>query len=228
MSGVLIAVLALTAPPSEGTTTQALPPTRATLERKRIPLRSGPELRDAVRAALRRWARPTDTQADQAARELLRLHQELRADARLSRSQRAYFLGKVRIRLDQLSDQISKRIARAKRLAENRKPKSVGLPEGKAGPLAQRQFGGPAGGFMPGGGMGGRPFGGGAGMQVPDHGQELVELIQTVIRPETWDVNGGPGTIYYWYPGRALVIRQMGEVHEEIGGALDQLRRAGP
>ena len=81
---------------------------------------------------------------------------------------------------------------------------------------------------MPGGRMGGRPFGGGAGMQVPDYGQELVELIQTVIRPETWDVNGGPGTIYYWYPGRALVIRQMGEVHEEIGGALDQLRRAGP
>ena len=129
MSGLLIAVLALAAPPSEGTSTQALPPTRVTLDRRRIPLRNGPELRDAVRAALRRWARPTDTQADQAAREFLRLHEELQADAKLSRSQRAYFLGKVRIRLAQLSDQISKRIARAKRLAESRKPKSVELPE---------------------------------------------------------------------------------------------------
>lgn len=228
MSGLLIAVLAVAAPPSEGTATQAIPPARVTLDGKRVPLRNGPELREAVRATLRRWARPTDTQADQAAREFLRLHEELQADAKLSRSQRAYFLGKVRIRLAQLSDQISKRIARAKRLAENRKPQSVELPEGKAGALAQRQFGGPAGGLMAGGGMGGRPFGGGAGMQAPDYGQELVELIQTVIRPETWDVNGGPGTIYYWYPGRALVIRQMGEVHEEIGGALEQLRRAGP
>ena len=69
-------------------------------------------------------------------------------------------------------------------------------------------------------------FGGGA-LGMPDYGQQLVELIQTVIRPETWDVNGGPGTIYYWRPGRALVVRQMAEVHGEVGGVLGQLRRAG-
>ena len=71
------------------------------------------------------------------------------------------------------------------------------------------------------------PARGGAAMRMPDHGEQLVELIQTVIRPETWDVNGGTGTIYYWYPGRALVIRQMDEVHEEIADVLGQLRRAG-
>lgn len=39
-----------------------------------------------------------------------------------------------------------------------------------------------------------------------DAGPELVELIQKTISPAHWNVNGGPGSIYYWRPGRALVI----------------------
>ncbi|KKL21876.1 hypothetical protein LCGC14_2441080, partial [marine sediment metagenome] len=39
-------------------------------------------------------------------------------------------------------------------------------------------------------------FGGGAWADN-DHGEALVELIQQVISPATWDVNGGPGAIYY-------------------------------
>jgi hypothetical protein len=62
-------------------------------------------------------------------------------------------------------------------------------------------------------------------MGAADYGQGLVDLIQTVVRPQSWDVQGGPGSIFYWYPGKALVIRQTDEIHEEILGVLEQLRR---
>jgi len=67
-------------------------------------------------------------------------------------------------------------------------------------------------------------FGGGAN---EDHGEELVELIQTVIAPQSWDVAGGPGSIYYWKQLHVLVVRQTSEVHGEMGDVLGQLRRAG-
>jgi len=235
MSPLLVAVLTLAAPPSEGTENAAVPPVAAPVQKpdaateSQAAPRTGPQLRLAVRAALRRWARPSDAQADHAAREFLTLYKELEADDQLSRSQREYFATKVRIRLMRLSDQIAARLAREKRLAESRRPQTAERPDGKAGTSAQQQgTAGPSeGDYIPGLWASGPAYGGGA-MQVPDHGQELVDLIQTVIRPETWDINGGPGSIYYWYPGRALVIRQTDEVHEEIGGVLDQLRRAGP
>jgi hypothetical protein len=126
-----------------------------------------------------------------------------------------------------LSDQITLRVARERRLAKTREAeKRKHAPGAKADSMESAE-----------GAPGARrdaylaplaaPARGGAAMRMPDHGEELVELIQTVIRPETWDVNGGTGTIYYWYPGRALVIRQMDEVHEEIADVLGQLRRAG-
>ena len=53
---------------------------------------------------------------------------------------------------------------------------------------------------------------------------ELIRLIQATIAPDTWDVNGGRGTIRFWSPNPALVIRQTGEVHHQIGGTLGALR----
>jgi hypothetical protein len=235
MSPVLITLLALAAPPAEGgqdaAPAPALVPTAkaASAEQAPVVLRKGVELRGAVRAALRRWAKASDEEADAAAREFLTLYQELQSDDQLSRTQREYFVQKVRLRLMRLSDQITLRLARERRLAKARdaegreaaagaKVGSTETSQGATGrgqddylaPLAQTG-----------------PARGGAAMRMPDHGEQLVELIQTVIRPETWDINGGTGTIYYWYPGRALVIRQMDEVHEEIADVLGQLRRAG-
>jgi len=245
MSPVLVAMMALAASPSEGKDAVPSAPAvvsarepasaetpagrmkeAAVVPRKTAAPRTGAKLREAVRAALRRWAQPTDAEADAAAREFLFLYRELEADDRLARSQRQYFKRRLRIRLAGLSDQIARRIARRKRLADDRAsakggtadaPSPAGDADGPGAtspdPGATAAPGGPA--FGPG------PF------QMPDHGQALIDLIQTVIRPETWDVHGGRGTIYYWYPGRALVIRQTDEVHEQIGGVLDQLRRAG-
>ena len=55
--------------------------------------------------------------------------------------------------------------------------------------------------------------------------RRLIDLIQTTIAPETWDVNGGKGSIRYHSPLQVLVVRQTGEVHHQLGGVLGQLRR---
>ena len=74
-------------------------------------------------------------------------------------------------------------------------------------------------------------FGGGPGSAPgnadEDYGPSLVELIQNTISPESWDVNGGPGSIYYWRGQHALVVRATGEVHDAIGDVMEQLNRAG-
>jgi hypothetical protein len=54
---------------------------------------------------------------------------------------------------------------------------------------------------------------------------QLVDLIQRTVAPSSWDVNGGPGTIYYFRPSRALVVRQTDEVHGQLSDALQQIQR---
>jgi len=62
--------------------------------------------------------------------------------------------------------------------------------------------------------------GGGAGPA-----QELIDLIQTTIAPESWAVNGGKGTMMFYQPQNLLVVRQTAEAHEQLGSTLRQLRR---
>lgn len=85
--------------------------------------------------------------------------------------------------------------------------------------LLDSTLGGPAAIFLHPGAQGG-----GA---VTDNGQELIELIQRTINPQFWDVNGGPGTIVYYAPLQALVVRATTEVHGRVGGLADALRQAG-
>jgi len=66
--------------------------------------------------------------------------------------------------------------------------------------LVSYTLGGPGQVFSEGGGA----FGGGA---VRDHGEELVDLIRSTLHPDFWDVNGGPGSIVYYAPLQALVVR---------------------
>jgi hypothetical protein len=50
---------------------------------------------------------------------------------------------------------------------------------------------------------------------------ELVNLITTSIAPNTWDSQGGPGSIVY-YKG-LLIINQTYEVHDMLATLLDQI-----
>lgn len=55
--------------------------------------------------------------------------------------------------------------------------------------------------------------------------KELMDLIQATIAPDTWENSGGKGSIRYFSPVHALVIRQSGEVHHQVGSTIRQLRR---
>jgi len=239
MSTLWIAAVLLAAPPSEGSvlgapTVETVPSTAtAVAQEPLVPFRTGVELRDAARAALRRWAKVEDKQAQLAAREFLVLYRELQADQKMSRMQREQHRTKIRGRLMGLSVQIKKWAAIQRRLAKKDQPKSVDAAIDVNSVLAQfggfgRQGRGMMGPGMGGPGMmgGGGAMGGGA-LVNDDYGEAFVELIQKTIAPATWDVNGGLGSIYYWRNQRAIVVRQVGDVHDDIGDLLEQMNRMG-
>src|SRR5439155_7182266 len=53
----------------------------------------------------------------------------------------------------------------------------------------------------------------------------LIRLIVSTVKPESWDVNGGRGTIDYFPLGMALTVNQTLDVQEQIEGLLAGLRR---
>jgi len=238
MSTLWIVVAVLAAPPAAGDAATSVQPSPAAAEQRPVvPPRTGIELRDAVRAALKRFARPEDKEADLAARQFMVLYRELQADTKMVPSQRQGYRNKVRGRLMALARQIEKRVAIQKRLAKTKRPASVEAAKqddvlAQWGAFGGQGFGGRGfGGQGFGGpGVGGPMMGGGrfGGQANNDNGQQLVELIQQTIAPESWDVNGGPGSIYYWQRNHALIIRQTGEVHEQIGDVLQQMGKLGP
>jgi hypothetical protein len=187
--------------------------------------RTGRELLEAVRETQRRLARPKNEDLEAAIEELLFVHQELLADKEMAISHRADCKKRVEFRLEQLSMDLKKRIARNKRLGKPKPPETI-RREGEQ--LAQRVAGPAVAPARPPLVAGGYTGAAGGRMPNDDYGQQLVDLIQATIAPTSWDVNGGLGTIHYWRPGRALVIRQTGAVHEETRDVLGQLRRAGP
>ena len=75
--------------------------------------------------------------------------------------------------------------------------------------------------------FGQRPVGAAGGRATADEGQQLVELIQRTIMPEFWDRNGGAGTIVYYAPLHALVVRATREVHQRLDGLFQGARRGG-
>ncbi|MDO4856398.1 MAG: hypothetical protein Q4A17_00450 [Thermoguttaceae bacterium] len=180
----------------------------------------GKELQKEAQTALKHWKKVPETQAENAARELLGLYREVETDETLPESTRKLLLRNLRVKLDALSIQIAEaELARksAEKSGEKKeeKPASVKkLPE-KAEMAQQAAPGFGAPGF-------------GAGNQVNEEaGEQLVEVIQNTIHPESWEQNGGNGTIQFWSPNGHLIIRQTDENHQKIQNLLDQLRRAG-
>lgn len=200
--------------------------------------RTGRELSEAVQAALRRWARPSAEHSEQAAWEFLGLYRELEQDRSLGTATRRELRVKVRARLAQLAGQIAGRLPEKEQEPKPSPPKTIALPADQPQRLAQlapparrppqgrRATGagaavGPRGRGLSGRAASSQNFG------PLDSAWQLVELIQRTIAPSTWDVNGGPGTIDYWSPGHALVVRQTSDVHGDVADLLEQLERMG-
>lgn len=54
---------------------------------------------------------------------------------------------------------------------------------------------------------------------------QLISLIEDTIAPDSWETRGGQGSIRFLSGLNVLVIRATGEVHHQIGGTLEQVRR---
>lgn len=202
----LCAAIALGTPPEGGSL--AVSQSASTVQKPAGGVtRSAAELRVAVHAALRQWARPGDSLADRAARDLLDLFKEVVEHPTLARESRKELALQLRSRLSALAQQIT-----------NRDAKSVAMPHGNRTILGQAA--GPGAGMGAGAGNQSNPDAGSAG-------QDLVEVIRRTIAPGTWDVNGGQGAIMFWRQGAALVVRQTEEVHAEIGHLIGALEQAG-
>jgi hypothetical protein len=202
------------------------------------------ELRTAVSNALRATATAKDPSArDTAIRKLILILLELEQDKNLMHDERVELRTQVHSRLTAL-EKTSRAEADRKKSKEKvaagqggAKPQAVTdtRPAGDK-PLAPAVLAQminvqqPANGGLGArnGVLGGqnRVIGGQNGAQQDfDYGPDLVNLIQTVIAPRTWDVNGGPGSVIYYRNLRALVISAPSEVHGQIGDALGQLRK---
>ncbi len=79
----------------------------------------------------------------------------------------------------------------------------------------------PTGGGAYGSQPGPRGLGGGS---MADF-DSLIQLIQTTIRPDTWEALGGPSAISPYPQNLSLVVRTTSDVHDEIRDLLENLRR---
>ncbi len=55
--------------------------------------------------------------------------------------------------------------------------------------------------------------------------EQLMKLIQGMVRPYSWDGLGGPGKLSYYDIGGALVVNQTADVIREVQDLLEALRR---
>ncbi len=188
-------------------------------------LRRYHEISRDLSAAMRREATaPTKADRATAIHQLTVLYRELKADPRLSESE-TLTKHKNRLwgRLIRVKKDLQHEFKRSDHAATSNADASadeltLGLTESLS--LVGYTSGGPAHLLS-------QVRGAGGGGAIPDYGPGLVALIERTIAPEFWDVAGGPGTIVYYAPLRALVVRATSEVHHNVGGVLNAIRAAG-
>lgn len=193
------------------------------------------ELWAAIRDAMRESARTNQPDYEAVAPKLIDLFHEVDSHPDLPRAEKRTLRASLKSRLEQIEDILRRRLVRAE--ADAKRAKNTKTPQGGAAGEASNAADSerPANVNPPGvtllaqqgnaaAGAGGL---GGSNPGVIDRGWQLVDLIQRTIAPDTWDVNGGKGSAYYYRPLNVLVIRQTQAVHGEIGDVMQQLRRAG-
>jgi hypothetical protein len=188
------------------------------------------DVSDALRAEA--TTRRTGDNTPQVMR-LVDLYLEMAAHPRRDTSPLLADLGQqVRLRLQTVRERVERRIPE-KNLVAKKTPKpgargATVAEKAESRVLAQQ--------VAPGGAAGNqRNLGGqGAALAVAsnvaarptDFGPELVELIEAVISPATWRINGGNGAIVYYSPLHVLVVSAPDDVHAQVGGVLQQLQAA--
>ncbi|MDW8078457.1 MAG: hypothetical protein RMJ16_06165 [Thermoguttaceae bacterium] len=178
---------------------------------------------------MKRWVSPSPADLPQAASELLELYLRIAGDSSIGLAEKRTLQRRLAVRLGRLKDSLRRAAAggsSAKPVVNAHQLNEESLPSEHSENKQPLTAAGSIGANSSAGGEKSTdllPLGGGAS---PDwYAEKLIELIETVVRPETWEVNGGRGRIFYWPPGQALIIRQTEEVHREVGTLLELLRR---
>jgi hypothetical protein len=167
------------------------------------------DLRAATYAAMRA-SRARGAEPRQFVPQLIAVYEQLRSDDELRVTERAQLRRMVAKRLAEVGLELLRDLKKAEAAAAtDGRPATARLSSAAGYRIADD--------VPQSGSAGGGPDMAGA--------RELVELIRTTIAPETWDVNGGRGSIIYYSPLKVLVIRQTSEVHELIHNLQDQLRK---
>jgi hypothetical protein len=160
---------------------------------------------------------------------LVDLYLEMAAHPRRDTSPLLADLGEqVRLRLKTVRERVERREPEKNSLAK-KSPKPAAVADKAEGRVLAQQV-------PPAGAAGNQrnAVGQGAGVAVApniaarptDFGPELVELIEAVVSPATWKINGGNGAIVYYSPLHVLVVSAPGDVHAQVGGVLQQLNAA--
>jgi hypothetical protein len=55
--------------------------------------------------------------------------------------------------------------------------------------------------------------------QLLYNAQQLINLVQSTIEPDSWQPNG-PNTITFWEPTRTLIVRAPTEMHYQLGSGM--------
>jgi hypothetical protein len=197
--------------------------------------RTARQLRDAVREALRDSARARQPDYEEVAPRLLDLFRELDSSAELPRAEKRSLRASLRTRLLQIEDVLARRLLRAEGEAKSKRNSQASGQSSKSETLEPGNSNRPAAVAPPtvvtlaqrGAPTGGQPGGTNAGGQsgVNSRGWDLVALIRNTVAPETWDVNGGNGSIFFYRPLNVIVVRQTQAVHDDLGDVLGQIRR---
>ena len=206
----------------EATETKAAP---AAAEAK---LRPYHEYDKAIDEALRSEVRAANQhERAEALRRITGLYRELLRDPRLENSDTLKgFKATLWSRLNRVKSDLKRQLEREAKLAKRAERE----PETQAAQQAARSLSDQL--SMMNYTMGGPGYvlsqtsGAWGGGMVEDHGQELVDLIEHTIRPDFWETAGGPGSIFYFKPLMAIVVRATDEVHGSVSGLVDGLRRA--
>ncbi len=211
MSTFLLVSVALMSPPSTGEAV-ADDPSKAAAE---APALSPKELREAYRQAVRISHR---SEPAKSVPRLVKTYRLLQRDVKMSNRERTDLKFRLRTRMIVAGNKIIEKVRRdmkkrkreaAKAKREKKKAAKQSGPTGQPSDYASSKA----------------KDEGASGGGDEDEGEELVELIRTVIAPDSWDVAGGPGAIVYYKPLKVLVIRQTQEIHWLIGGFRNALGR---
>lgn len=228
MATWLFMVLVTAAPPSEAAPRVADPVSQPAVVAPgaspavRTAGRTPKELRDHVHKTLRAAAIESGAQREAAIRRLTGLYKELSRDTQLPLEDRLVLARTIRARLLKVKEQIV-RTGHGGSLAGTRSDKAAGAAVDKM-PAAGNTASARSTLASAESAAAASPAAGRGGGAAADDGEALVDLIEQTIAPETWDINGGPGTIRYYSTWHALVVRQTDEVHDLVRGVVEGLR----